>query len=100
MYGSLEQTDLSFAWPLGDEWSFIGRYNYSLLENKALDQFVGVEYESCCWVVKLLSRRSVSRSTGERDASLSLQFLLKGFSSLGSEASSGLQRAILQGRDY
>jgi LPS-assembly protein len=98
--GSLEQTDLSFAWPVGESWNLIGRYNYSLLEEKALDRFVGIEYESCCWAINLLARRSVSRTTGERDSTVSIQFILKGFSSLGSEATIGLRDDIMEGRRY
>lgn len=98
--GSLEQTDFSFTWPVGETWDLIGRYNYSLLEEKALDRFVGIEYESCCWKINVLTRRSVSRITGERDSSLSIQFILKGFSSLGSEAVIDLRDDIMEGRRY
>jgi LPS-assembly protein len=98
--GSLEQTDVSFTWPLGDSWNFLGRHNYSLLESTTLDQYVGVEYTSCCWGLGLVHRRSIARSSGETDSSISLQFQLKGFSSLGSESSGGLQEDILGSRRY
>jgi len=97
---SLEQTDVSFAWPLGKNWDFIGRYNYSLEDQKALDRFVGVEYGSCCWGISLLARRTISRSTGEADSAVSLQFVLKGFSNVGSKESRNLQRAILEDSRY
>lgn len=98
--GSLEQTDVSFTWPLGDNWNFLGRHNYSLLESKTLDQYVGVEYTSCCWGLGLVHRRSIGRSGDETDSSISLQFQLKGFSSLGNESSTGLQEDILDSRRY
>ena len=98
--GSLEQTDVSFTWPLGDRWNFLGRHNYSLLESTTLDQYVGVEYSSCCWGLGVVHRRSIARSSGEKDSSISLQFQLKGFSSLGSQSSSGLQEDILSSRRY
>jgi len=90
-----EQADLSFAWPLGKSWRAIGRYNYSILEKKPLDRFAGIEYESCCWAIRLLGRRSVSRSTGDSDTSVSFQFELKGFSNLGSGSIGSLERDIL-----
>jgi len=97
---SLEQTDFSFAWPLGEKWDFIGRYNYSLQDQKPLDRFVGIEYSGCCWGISLLGRRTVIRSTGESDSSISFQFILKGFSNLGSKTSRDLKRDILSGMRY
>jgi LPS-assembly protein len=91
----LEQVDFSTSWPLGKQWNAIGRYNYSLLEDKVLDRFVGLEYESCCWGIRLLARSSVSRTTDRSESSISFQFLLKGFTSLGSGGASQLERDIL-----
>jgi LPS-assembly protein len=92
---SLEQVDFSTSWPLGKQWNAIGRYNYSLFEDKVLDRFVGLEYESCCWGIRLLARSSVSRTTARSESSISFQFLLKGFTSLGSGGASQLERDIL-----
>ena len=97
---SLEQTDFSFAWPLAENWDVIGRYNYSLEDQKALDRFLGFEYSGCCWGISLLARRTISRSTGDSDSAISLQFILKGFSNIGSKESSNLQRAILEDYRY
>jgi LPS-assembly protein len=92
---SVEQTDVSFAWPIIKGWSAIGRYNYSLLEKQPLDEFLGLEYSSCCWGIRLVGRKSVARSTGEQDTSISFQFVLKGFSGIGSQATESLRRDIL-----
>jgi len=92
---SVEQTDFSFAWPLAKKWSAIGRYNYSLRDNKALDRFAGLEYESCCWAIRLLGQRTIVRSSGESDSTISFQFELKGFSNVGSGSATSLERDIL-----
>jgi LPS-assembly protein len=93
---SLEQADLSFAWPIKDSWKFIGRYNYSIPEQAALDRFAGIEYESCCWAIRLLGRRSkITRDSRESDTSVSFQFELKGFSNVGSGSIGDLERGIL-----
>jgi len=92
---SLEQTDISFAWPLFDRWNVVGRWNYSLLEEKSLESFAGIEYATCCWGIRLTSRENVSRRTGESDQSISLQFELKGFSSRSTSAEEMLERGIL-----
>ena len=46
---SLEQGDLSWSWPVAARWNFVGRYNYSFRDDEVLEQFFGLEYESCCW---------------------------------------------------
>lgn len=92
---SLEQGDVSWSWPISRRWNFVGRYNYSLRDREALEQFVGFEYESCCWGLRLVSRRHISTRDGTRDTSFGLQLVLKGLSSVGSQADKLLERGIL-----
>ncbi len=93
--GSLEQGDLSWSWPLASQWNFVGRYNYSLREQEVLEQFFGLEYESCCWGLRLVSRRHISTRDGTRDSSFGLQLVLKGMTSVGTAADKLLERGIL-----
>lgn len=93
--GVLEQGDLSLVWPVSDRWRFIGRYSYSLLEEEPLEQFVGWEFEACCWRVRLVGRRYVSRRTGETDSSVSFQFQLNGLGQGASAPEQLLDRGIL-----
>ena len=58
-------------------------------------QFFGVEYESCCWGLRLVSRRHISTRDGTRDSSIGLQLVLKGLSSVGTAADKLLERGIL-----
>jgi LPS-assembly protein len=92
---SLEQGDLSWSWPVGSRWNFVGRYNYSFRDDKALEQFYGLEYESCCWGLRLVSRRHISTRDGSRDSSIGLQLVLKGMTSVGNAADNMLERGIL-----
>lgn len=91
----LEQGDLSLVWPVTDRWRFIGRYSYSLLEREPLEQFVGLEFEACCWRVRLVGRNYVSRRTGETDSSVSVQFQLNGLGQGASAPEDLLDRGIL-----
>jgi len=93
--GSLEQGDVSWSWPIGERWNFVGRYNYSLRDEQALEQFYGLEYESCCWGLRLVSRRHISTRDGTRDSSIGLQLVLKGMTSVGTAADKLLERGIL-----
>jgi LPS-assembly protein len=92
---SLEQGDVSWSWPIAEQWNFVGRYKYSFREEEALEEFFGVEYESCCWGLRLVSRRHISTRDGTRDSSIGLQLVLKGLSSVGTAADKMLERGIL-----
>jgi LPS-assembly protein len=92
---SLEQGDLSWSWPLAQSWNFVGRYNFSFRDRKPLEQFYGLEYESCCWGLRLVSRRYISTRDGTRDSSIGLQLVLKGMTSVGTAADRLLERGIL-----
>jgi LPS-assembly protein len=92
---SLEQGDVSWSWPLSRKWNFVGRYNYSFRDEKALEEFYGFEYESCCWGLRFVSRRYISTRDGTRDTTYGLQLVLKGMASVGTAADKLLERGIL-----
>ena len=93
--GLLEQSDVAIAWPLGERWRFVGRWNYSMRESQTLDRLLGLEYERCCWGLRLASRRFITTRTGESDTTVLLQLELKGFSSVGRRTDSFLDHGIL-----
>jgi LPS-assembly protein len=90
----LEQFDVSAAWPIAKQWRGFARWVYSLYEDKTLDQFVGFEYSSCCWALRVVTRRFVSSRTGDSDNSIGLQLELKGLSSVGVDNEAFLRDAI------
>ncbi len=92
---SLEQGDISLSWPLGSKWNIVGRYNYSFRDDEALEKFIGFEYASCCWGIRLVARRYISTRDGTQDSSIGLQLVLKGMTSVGTAADKLLERGIL-----
>ncbi len=92
---SLEQGDLSWSWPVSTKWNLVGRYNYSFRDREVLEQFFGLEYESCCWGLRVVHRRHISTRDGTRDSSFGLQLVLKGMTSVGTSADRLLERGIL-----
>lgn len=92
---SIEQGDVSWSWPLSQKWNFVGRYNYSFRDDRTLEQFYGLEYESCCWGVRLVTRRYISTRDGTTDSSIGLQLILKGMMSVGTAADKLLEQGIL-----
>ncbi|HWN38428.1 MAG TPA: LPS assembly protein LptD, partial [Gammaproteobacteria bacterium] len=77
---ALEQGDFSLVWPVSQRWRLIGHYSYSFLEKERLEDFIGWEYEACCWRLRMVNRNYVSRRTGDTDNSISVQLELKGLS--------------------
>jgi len=101
----VKELDVSAAWPLSDRWSAVGRYNYSLLDREPIESFFGVEYENCCWGLRLVYRRYLARrpdtvgadpeATASADTAIALQLILKGLTNVGDPADRLLERGIL-----
>lgn len=89
-----EQTDFSLAWPLARNWRAVGRFNYSLDENTALEAFAGIEYESCCWGLRLVARRYLANTEGEHSNGIFLELELKGLAGVGTGTSGFLEQSI------
>ena len=90
----IEQLDGSIAWPVSRSWSVYGRWVYSLEDSSTIDRFVGLEYRSCCWGLRIVSRRYLRNREGDYDSSLLLQLELNGLSNVGQEADAFLERSI------
>ena len=91
----LEQTDITFHWSLGRRWSIMGRWNYSLPDEKTLESFTGLEYNSCCWAVRMITRRYLNSIDGYSYLNgFFLQFHLKGLGAVGKKADSFLEQRI------
>lgn len=66
---SSKQVELGWQWPLaslfgretaGDargRWYTVGRLNYSMRDSKLVDTIVGMEYNGCCWVGRIVVER-------------------------------------------
>ncbi len=89
-----EQTDVSLAWPLARNWRAVGRFNYSLEENTTLEAFAGIEYESCCWGLRLVGRRYLTNTEGDHSNAIFLELELKGLAGLGTGTSGFLEQSI------
>jgi LPS-assembly protein len=92
--GSVEQWETSTAWRVSPRWSLYARYVYSARDAKAIDSFAGVEYEACCWKLRVMASRYVSNRTGQQDTAVSVQLELKGLSSVGTTSDASLERRI------
>ena len=91
----IEQADLSFLYPINQNWSLVGRYYYSIFDRKELETIAGVQWESCCLAVRVVGRRYLRNRTGELNNSIQVEFELKGLGSAGQDSGRVLRRAIL-----
>jgi len=91
----LEQTDLSFIWPLSRRWHVVGRRNYSIFDGRPLETLAGFEYESCCWRFVLVQRNYINDASGGSNDTLYFQIELKGLTSFGDRVESVLEHGIL-----
>ena len=92
--GQIEQWEGSAAWRIARQWSVYARYVYSARDSQSLDTFAGLEYEACCWRLRVVANRYVSNRTGSLDTSVALQLELKGLSSVGTTSNAFLERGI------
>lgn len=92
---NLKQTDLGFFWPVARHWNVLGRWNYDLLEERNLDQVLGIEYQSCCWSLRLVTRRTLNTTTLEQEDSFMILFELKGLAQIGDRLDQEVERGIL-----
>lgn len=80
---SVEQTDLSGRWPINNRWSLVGRWTYSELFHQTVQAFAGIEYDNCCWQVRLIGQQLLTDIDDDPVNSILLQFQLKGLGGVG-----------------
>ncbi|MDH5517510.1 MAG: LPS assembly protein LptD [Gammaproteobacteria bacterium] len=93
----IDQSDISFKFPLTDHWSALARWNFSRNNEQDLESIAGFEYNSCCWAFRIISRGHIIQDDNNQpvfDRSILFSLVLKGFGSTG-KANQELERAIL-----
>jgi LPS-assembly protein len=91
----LEQSDMSFVWPLNRRLSAVGRWNYSIDRSRTIDGYAGLEYENCCYIVRGIARQYLNDLDGDENNAILLQLELKGLTSLGDRVKDFLGKGIL-----
>ena len=85
----IDQVGVTASWPLATNWHWVGRYYRDLRRSRSIESFIGIEYESCCWALRLTLRRNLAtrfnnnggRDVNEFDSGIALQFVFKGMGS-------------------
>ena len=97
----IDQSDVSFIWPINPQWSVIGRWQHDLADNRTLEALGGIEYDSCCWKFRFINRYWVdyneyeSIATDEPNRGIFFQIVLKGLGNVtGNRVESLLDEGI------
>jgi len=90
---SIEQTDISALWPVTDRIQAIGRWNYSLEEERDLELLAGLQYRSCCYGIRVIGRRALT-SDETYDNSIYFQITLDGLARFDTGVDSLLTEGI------
>jgi LPS-assembly protein len=89
----LKQFDLSGQWPLGAGLTLLGRWNYSLVDDKTLEAVAGVEYNAGCWVLRVVGQRLTTTSQSA-STSVYVQLELNGLARFGTNPLELLRRSV------
>ncbi len=96
----LNQAEISFVWPVAGGFSAVGSWDFSILDRATLETFAGIQYDTCCWIFRLIARRFVTPGAtygtlGQADSGIYFQLTFKGLGSLGRPLDSFLQNDVL-----
>ncbi len=104
----ITQSDMSFRWPIVDNWYAVGRWQYSWLYNSTQDGFFGFEKENCCWRFRIIGRsylNSINQITdntqlvnnaveGTMQTGIFFQVELKGLTGIGEKLDTFFEKSI------
>ncbi len=91
----IHSVDISFFWPLSAQWRTMARWNRALNTDRNLEALAGLEYEDCCWALRVVARQYRGSATDlEAQNAFYVELELKGLSRLGT-LDTLLQNSIL-----
>ena len=79
-----ESVSLSVHRDLGRNLRVLGSASYALEEDTMTERYAGLEYDSCCWRVRVVAQRYLPSGSNEHESSVMLQWELKGLAGAGS----------------
>ncbi len=89
----LKQIDLSTQWPIAKRWQGFAAMNYSLRDEKLLAGLLGLEYNACCWSLRLVASRFTT-ATQSSSTNIFIQLELNDLMRIGTNPIRILQQSI------
>ncbi|MBU2203858.1 MAG: LPS assembly protein LptD [Gammaproteobacteria bacterium] len=85
----IQQLGMLGTMPVSEQWQLVASYYRDLTNHRMIDASIGMQYESCCWAVRLIAKRQLLTDLelpvgnfndySRLDTSIGVQFVLKGF---------------------
>ena len=102
---SMNQLDASIILPINSRWSIIARNNRDFTHNVELDTFAGLEYNDCCYRVRVMGRRWLrvdyttpdffaNLKSDDFDPGIMVELELKGLGSMDKKIGNLLEKTI------
>lgn len=89
---NLEQIDAAFGWQILPRWNILAGIEYDITNRFSVENFAGIEYENCCWAVRVGTQRYLTINSNEDDQQFDeqyfIQFSLKGLAAVGNSPGS------------
>jgi len=101
--GKLNQLGMQAFWPINHQWTFVGNYYRDINLNRTIESFVGLQYESCCWALRVQAYRQLKAQYDEDltqsqqqtfDTGINFSFQIRG---LGASGKQQAQEMLSQG---
>lgn len=98
----LHQATLSYGWPITEKWSTLGAYSYNISEGYSMMTFAGVQYDTCCWAMRVLGGHTFQTLSPDGitplyNNNVYFQVLLKGLGSVATSDPASIIQSYLPG---
>jgi len=77
----IETGEVKMNWDISSRWQFKTTHLYDIQNNHVIERLVGLDYESCCWGLKISGKERYLTST-QIDRGVYLELVLKGLGGL------------------
>jgi LPS-assembly protein len=102
---SMNQLDTTLVLPISSRWSIVARNNHDFTYGVELDTYAGLEYNDCCYRVRVVGRRSLrvdyttpdflaNLTNDDFEPSVMLELELKGLGSMDKKITTLLEKTI------
>jgi LPS-assembly protein len=95
----LEQMSLLSSVAINNNWAFVGRLTRDFQQDRNLESYLGVQYESCCWAIRVAAYREINpnlstnnstqNTSDEFDSGINIKLIIKGLD--GKQSAIGTQ---------
>jgi outer membrane receptor protein involved in Fe transport len=95
----LEQMSLLSSVAIDNNWAFVGRLTRDFQQDRNLESYLGVQYESCCWAIRVAAYREINPNlstnnstqniSDEFDSGINIKLIIKGLD--GKQSAIGTQ---------